>query len=136
MVTLRMIVVDTNYPRLEFAVTDSGIGMTPQQITALFQPFQQADNSTSRKYGGTGLGLTISRRLAELLGGDVTSESILGIGSVFRASVSISSTDGVAWESTLDEPATIATAPPGSAELELASKRLHGQILLGRRRAR
>ena len=75
-------------PQLEFAVSDTGIGMTPAQITTLFQPFQQVDNSTSRKYGGTGLGLTISRRLARLLGGDVYAESTLGAGSVFRATIS------------------------------------------------
>jgi signal transduction histidine kinase/DNA-binding response OmpR family regulator len=66
-----------------FRVADTGIGMTPEQMGALFQPFVQADASTTRKYGGTGLGLTISRRFARLLGGDVTVESEPGAGTVF-----------------------------------------------------
>jgi signal transduction histidine kinase len=57
--------------RLRIEVTDSGIGMTPEQLGRLFQPFTQADESTTRQFGGTGLGLTISRQLARLLGGDV-----------------------------------------------------------------
>jgi len=72
---------------VEFEVTDSGIGLTQEQITSLFQPFTQADDSTTRKFGGTGLGLTISKRLAELLGGGLAVESIPGIGSVFRVTI-------------------------------------------------
>lgn len=66
-----------------FAVTDHGIGMSPEQIAKLFQAFVQADDSTTRKYGGTGLGLTISRRLCEMLGGDIRVCSDLGYGSTF-----------------------------------------------------
>ncbi len=60
-----------NTPRMEFDVSDTGIGMTPEQQQKLFSPFTQADTSTSRHFGGTGLGLTISKRLSKLLGGDV-----------------------------------------------------------------
>jgi PAS domain S-box-containing protein len=66
-----------------FRVTDDGIGMTVEQIGKLFRPFTQADSSTTRQYGGTGLGLTITRRYCQMLGGDVTVSSTPGRGSTF-----------------------------------------------------
>src|SRR5262249_26474482 len=68
---------------IEIAVADTGIGMTPEQQAKLFEEFTQADSSTSRQYGGTGLGLAITRKLARLMGGDVTVTSELGKDSVF-----------------------------------------------------
>ena len=65
------------------AIKDSGIGMTQEQMDKLFQPFQQADASTTRKYGGTGLGLTISRQFCRMMGGDLTLESMLCSGTTF-----------------------------------------------------
>jgi signal transduction histidine kinase len=74
---------------LTFLVQDTGIGMTPEQLGKLFQPFVQADSSTTRKFGGTGLGLTITRELARLMGGDVTVTSIPGVGSTFVLSLKV-----------------------------------------------
>jgi CheY-like chemotaxis protein len=68
---------------VRITVQDSGIGIAPDAIEKIFKPFTQEDGSTTRKYGGTGLGLTISRRLAELLGGTISVESTQGIGSCF-----------------------------------------------------
>ena len=68
---------------IELAVADTGIGMTPEQQAKLFEEFSQADATTAQRFGGTGLGLALSRKLARMMGGDVTVTSELGKGSVF-----------------------------------------------------
>ena len=76
-------VAGTSGDWLTFDIEDTGIGMSPEQQRGLFQAFSQADVSTTRKYGGTGLGLVLTRRFAEMLGGEVTLRSALGVGTTF-----------------------------------------------------
>ena len=69
---------------IQFTISDTGIGMTPDGMKTMFDKFTQADSSTTRKYGGTGLGLEISRRLVERMGGVLTGTSKIGQGSTFQ----------------------------------------------------
>ena len=81
---------------LVFSVHDTGIGMTPEQLTRLFEAFSQADAATTRKYGGTGLGLALSRRLCRMMGGDVTVETEVGRGSTFTIRLPVEVADDTA----------------------------------------
>lgn len=81
------IAYDDNKEQLSVAIADTGIGMTQDQVAKLFQSFAQADTSTTRKFGGTGLGLTISKRLSNMLGGDIVVQSEQGKGSTFTMTI-------------------------------------------------
>ena len=91
---------------ITFRVTDSGIGMTAEQMTRLFETFSQADATTARRFGGTGLGLAISRRISQRMGGDITVESRFGEGSTFtvRLPSTLLATDGLGSAATLGIP--------------------------------
>ena len=82
---------ETDQPIIRFAISDTGIGMTGEQLGRLFQAFSQADSSTSKKYGGTGLGLAISRQFCRLLGGDITVASRPNEGSTFTITLPVRS---------------------------------------------
>ena len=109
-------------------VVDTGIGLAPEEQSRIFEAFAQADGSLTRLHGGTGLGLTISRALGRLLGGDLTVESAPGRGSVFRATVATGPLDGVRM---LEAPEEIAApGPRKTVQAERAPERLRGRVLL------
>ena len=94
--------------RFDFSVTDSGSGISPEDLSRLFQPFTQVDASSTRRFGGTGLGLTIARRMANIMGGDISVESRMGVGSTFTLTV----------EAEVVEWSAVQAAEPIHAEIE------------------
>jgi signal transduction histidine kinase/DNA-binding response OmpR family regulator len=123
--SVRLVVglIDGAHARVRFDVVDTGIGVDPALQERLFTPFTQADASTSRRYGGSGLGLTISRRLARMLGGDITVASEVGRGSTFSVDVDPGPVTGVARS-------VPASAPAPSAAAVRSSVRIEGRLLL------
>ncbi|WP_055073814.1 response regulator [Pseudanabaena sp. 'Roaring Creek'] len=106
-------------PSLLFEVRDSGIGLSPEQIQKLFQPFTQASIATARQYGGTGLGLAICQKLVQMMGGRIWAESSLGNGSTFSFVLPITAIDAM--------PPAIASPTEGRQRLR-QSKRLHNNL--------
>ncbi|GAA0621526.1 hypothetical protein GCM10009422_16610 [Brevundimonas kwangchunensis] len=98
--------------KFDFAVKDSGAGISPADLERLFQPFTQVDASSTRRFGGTGLGLTISRRMANIMGGDIAVESTVGQGSTFTFSVVA---DVVRWEAEKAAEAIVAEVEGGQS---------------------
>ncbi|HEY8141243.1 MAG TPA: ATP-binding protein, partial [Kofleriaceae bacterium] len=115
-------------PTLRFHIRDEGIGMAPEQLARLFQPFAQADSSTTRRFGGSGLGLVICRRLAEMLGGTIRVESEVGRGSTFTFELDVGSLQGVAMLEDMSEACAPVSASP--ARRQAPSARLTGRVLL------
>jgi diguanylate cyclase (GGDEF)-like protein len=111
---------------LHIDVIDTGIGMDPAQIDRLFKPFTQADESTTRRFGGTGLGLVISKRFAQLLGGDMTVRSESGLGTCFSVWVDAGPLGGVRMLPSLDE-SDLVTEPQCAADV---TRRFSGRVLV------
>lgn len=103
---------------ITFAVTDTGVGMNPQQIQNLFEPFTQADSSTTRKFGGTGLGLAITRRFCRMMGGDITVESEMGKGSTFTLQIPA---NVVSRKAIKEEHSAAESAASGNAQKQLGT---------------
>lgn len=104
--------------QLVFRVQDTGIGIAPEQMAQLFQPFRQADASTTRQFGGTGLGLSIARSLARIMGGDISATSLPGQGSVFELTLQVY------------ESGPVAHVVPADAGFTFRGDRLEGLAIL------
>ena len=112
--------------RLVLRVSDTGIGLSREQIAKIFTPFSQADGSTTRKFGGTGLGLTISRQLAEKLGGDLEAEGTPGVGSTFIVRIDPGDVTGVETITRLESSGSREESPVSSDE----EPQLQARVLL------
>ncbi|MBN9535400.1 MAG: hypothetical protein J0H77_01675, partial [Alphaproteobacteria bacterium] len=114
---------DRNSVALRLSVSDTGIGLTPDQQRRLFQPFVQADSSTTRRFGGTGLGLSIVRRLAEAMQGRVELQSAPGAGSTFAVTVRLEAAPS-------PSVSAVSAAPASPASATMEASRLAGRVLV------
>ncbi|MBL0921575.1 MAG: response regulator [Phycisphaerales bacterium] len=124
-IVVRTLADDPSRSRIEIAVHDSGIGICPQDLEVLFRPFTQVDNSRTRRFGGAGLGLAISRRLAHMLGGEIVVESAPGSGSVFTLRLPVGDLAGARM---IHDPSEALTPVDDQAGAALPT--LRGRILL------
>jgi PAS domain S-box-containing protein len=128
-VTMR-VSCDVASGNLKFEIVDSGIGLTPAQLSRLFEAFTQADASTTRRFGGSGLGLRISRRLAQMLGGDITVSSELGKGSTFSVVINIGDCRGAQMVTPGALSFAADTLTPAAPEPANQTPQLEGQRIL------
>jgi len=115
---------------IQFEVIDTGIGMAQDEMAQLFEPFSQVDSSLTRRHGGAGLGLSISRRLARMLGGDLTVDSAQDLGSMFRLTVATGPLDGVEMVDGPSNAIIIKDGRPVGTALDLEAEKLDARILL------
>jgi len=115
---------------LVVAIRDSGIGMTDQQMNRLFEDFSQADVSTTREYGGTGLGLSLSRRFCRMMGGDITVESVKDQGSTFTVSLPVDVVTSPTQELTSTKSTTSDSSAVVSCDLESKQRSIRARVLL------
>ena len=116
--------------QLVVAIRDSGIGMTDEQMNRLFADFSQADVSTTREYGGTGLGLSLSRRFCRMMGGDITVESVKDQGSIFTVSLPVDVVSSSSQELTSTKSSTFDSPAVVSCDLESKQRSIRARVLL------
>jgi signal transduction histidine kinase/CheY-like chemotaxis protein len=129
-VTLRVRKIIDGQSRIEFAVADTGIGMTAEQQAKLFEEFSQAESSTAQRYGGTGLGLAITRKLARMMGGDVAVNSEAGNGSVFTVRLPGGHATGPSKESPTQGGDCVLVVDDDATARELIAEHLKAEGLL------